>query len=407
MTNVGRSQSRQLIRRAAVSGLRIPDAIAQRVVRSDPRRVCYGSEPDYSDSALAVYRHLLRTRDGLEHVWFLRDMGVADRVRREFEATAAPGHSLAIEPWGLRSYPAFIKSRFAFHTHGMFTFSPPRGERRSVSMWHGMPVKAVRHLHAGNDVVFDLPGTYQVTTSSFFHYTVAAAFHVDPSSVIMTGLPRTDVLKGLTEPSMDRETIAERLALDPARPWLLWTPTHRADPDFRGTAPPRTFLDAVDPTLLAALDQAADDHGVDVVVKIHPYDRLNDAASVDFPYPNLRLLMPARWRDLELDIYDVLAQAAGLVTDVSSTLIDFLYTRRPIGMLGFDPDTYSRETTFDLRLLLTCEAIERLDAQSEVRAFVQRVAERVTVDAIDDGTRFFIEDMEINSAEGVARAVGL
>lgn len=407
MTNSNRSTAQQWLRRAGVAGLRIPDALAQRLVPSVPNRVCYASEPDYADSALAVFRHALRTRRDIEHVWFLRDMRVAERIRREFESTGAAGHRLIIKPWGIRSYPTYLRSRFAFHTHGMYSFSPPRGPRRSVSMWHGMPVKAVRRLHAGNKVLFDVHGTYQVTTSSFFRYTVAAAFGVHPSTVLLTGLPRTDVLKGHAEPGMGRTTIAERLGIDAARPWLLWTPTHRSEPDFRGTSPPKTFLEAIDPSLLDALDAACDEHGVDAIVKIHPYDRLNTADEIDFPYEHLTLATPAMWKERELDIYDVAAESAGLITDVSSTLVDFLYTRRPIGMLGFDPATYSRETTFDLELLLTCDAVRRLDTPVEVRSFVQHVASEEKVPADQDGTRFFIEDSDISSAEAVLRAVGL
>lgn len=397
------------IRRWALALLRPLDAVAQRIVPSNPRRVCYASEPDYADSAFAVYRHLLETRDGLEHVWLLNDLSAGGRLREDFERMARPGHRLVIRPWRLRSYPAFLRSRYSFHTHGLYSFARPSNGRVSVSLWHGMPVKAIRRLHKGNTVLFPVRGTYQVATSSFFRYVVASAFDVDPHDVLVSGLPRTDVLKGFTAPRHDREAIADRLGLDPDRPWLLWMPTHRSEPDFRGSRPARSFIDATDPALMRALGDACRDSGVQVIVKLHIFDLLNvDAGAIDLPFETMSLVTAPDWQALGIQLYDLVAASDGLITDVSSVFMDYLHTGRPIGVLGFDAGAYTRETLFDPELLIRCAAATRLDGPADVQRFVSGVADdRPVAVGRDDMSTVFNEDQEIASTEAVVKAAGL
>lgn len=387
--------------------LSIADAVAQRLVKPDPRRICYASEPDYADNARAMYRHLLETRHGLEHVWLLRDMSLAEQLRADFDRAASAGHVLRVEPWGMRSYLTFLRASRVFHTHGLFGFARPRAGRRTISLWHGMPVKAIRRLHAGNSVLLPIGGSHHVASSSFFRYVVASAFGADPATVLVSGLPRNDVLKGFLPPEHDREEIAARLGLRAHRPWLLWMPTHRSEPDFRGTAPARNFLEATNPALVDALVSACRDADVELVVKLHVLDTLNDS-EVALPGPAATVVHSAHWQALGIALYDLVAASDGLVTDISSIFIDYLHTRRPIGVLGFDPGMYTRDTVFSPEVLLRCDAASDLASEEDVARFVRSVeAREVCPVDTDDTAKLLNEDGELCSAEVIACAVGL
>lgn len=398
------------LRRAAVASLRIPDWAAQRVVRPSPRLVCYASEPDYADNAAAMFRHLLRTRAAIDHLWLVRDSSVEAEIRAEFDAAAADGHSLRVAPLRLRSYPRFLRAQVAFHTHGLYSFSPPSRGRTSVSLWHGMPVKAIRRLHDGNRILFEVRGTHHVASSHFFKYVIAAAFGVSPTDVLVSGLPRTDVLKGFAPAHRTRRAIGEALGVDPARPWLLWLPTHRSEPDFRGTKPPASFLDALGRSEVDRVLERCAQAGVEVIVKLHPLDLLNQTAQSD---PTLlreraRLVSSPEWQRLQIPLYDLVAQSAGLLTDVSSICIDYLHTGRPVGILGFDPDSYTRETLFDPSQLFLCHSVQAIDSESDLTEFVGAVNAGTRPGlSPDDPARIFVEDADFSSAEHILRTVGL
>lgn len=395
------------VRRIAFVVLQAVDGVLQLVLPVRRNRVCYVSIPDYTDSAFAMYRHLLRTRRGLEHVWLVDDLAIEGRIRREFADYDDRGHRLIVRPWSPGSYPAFLRSRYIFHTHGVYGFSRPRFRRDSICVWHGMPVKAIRRLHTGDGRLFPVHGTVHVASSSFFRYVIAGVFDAHPADVLVSGLPRTDVLKGKTDPVHDRRAIAAALGLDPDRKWLLWMPTHRSEQNPAVAAPKRSFVEVVSEPLMDALDAACAEQGVEVIIKLHPFDVLNER-SVDLGRPALKLLTQPAWAATEIQLYDLVAAADGLITDISSVFIDYLHTGNPIGIIGFEADTYTRETLFDHRLLLECGAAVLLDEPNDVERFVSTL----TGGGAGTGTGsdlavVFNEDGDIVSAEAVALAVGL
>ena len=394
-------------RAALLRVLRVLDEGAQRVVRPRPDRVLYASLPDFADSAYSVYRHLLDTRRDLEHVWLLHDMETAERVQRDFADAGERGHRLVIQRWDARGYLQFLRSAYVFHTHGVYGFSVPTGGRTQVCLWHGMPVKAIRRLHRGDHSLFPVQGTVHLATSSFFRYVIAGVFDAHPDDVLVCGLPRTDVLKGLVPPRHDRAAIAAQLGFDPDRRWVLWMPTHRSEPGAVGTAAKRTFLEAVDPELIAALDAACARHDAQVIVKLHPFDLLNDQP-VALDHEHVRLLTAPQWEATGIQLYDLVAASDALITDISSIFIDYLHTGRPIGILGYEGETYTRETLFDHELLLRCRAAHRLATPDDVASFVAGMSDvPVEPSGAGDLSVVFNEDQEIASTAAVVDAVGL
>ena len=206
------------VKRVLLPTLRLLDRIAQRLVPVKANRVFYASMPDYADSAHAVYRHLLETRRDLEHVWLVRDRGLTERIRAEFAGHDAEGHRVVVKAWSPRSYLSFLPRPMDLpHPWRLRLLGAVPG-RTAVCLWHGMPVKAIRRLHDGDFEMFPVFGTVHVATSSFFRYIIAGVFGVHPSSVLVSGLPRVDVLKGHAPPRHDRAAIARHLGLDPGGP---------------------------------------------------------------------------------------------------------------------------------------------------------------------------------------------
>lgn len=387
--------------------LRVVDRVLQVLLRPRPGRMCYLSIPDHTDNAYYVYRHAVLTRSGLEHVWLVEDRAVAETITREFEALVADrpghGHRLRIaKRWSPTGYLLYLTSRTVFHTHGAYAFSDVawRG-REIVAVWHGMPLKAIARL---NRVTTNLHPTFassSIASSTFWRYIIAGCFALDAYDVHLTGLPRNDALRFPEARDTDAATVRRRLDVPEGHRLLLWMPTYRTSPT------PRSFVDDLPAWVLGALERACADHDVTVVVKLHPFDSLNDAGAPLADHPHLRVMTAPAWQDSGIQLYDLVAASDGLLSDISSIIFDYLATTRPIGLLGFDRDTYDREELVPVELVRESERFRALDDESALVDFVRDVRDGLECPlAPGDVARALYEEPPGRSAELVLRAFG-
>lgn len=327
---------------------RAADRFLQRVVRPDSDRVAWISDPDHVGNAFHLYRHALTTRPGLHHVWLVVDDVAGRHIVADVEGhgshIAAGATVRVVHRHRLAGYLAFLRCGLVFHTHGVYPMTTTAHRREIVSLWHGMPIKAIGRLNARTPNPHPTFGTMHLATSEWFRPVIARAFDVDPDAVVVSGLPRCDVLTRPHPLAPSPERLRALVGVERDAPFVLWTPTYRVSSDRVGGEPARTFLDDLGRDELAGLDRAAGVHGVVVVVKLHPYDPLNQrdtcwTAGLD----HVRVLRSPELLASGVELYDLLAVADGLLTDVSSVLIDWLVGDRPLGVVGFDPDAYERD----------------------------------------------------------------
>lgn len=390
--------------------LRVADRLLQRLVPPRPRRLCYRSHPDFTDNAYWLFRHAVLTRERLEHVWLLGDMSVAPRLRAEFAALTAeggrPGHVLQVhDRRTLRGYWAQLRSRCVFHTHGIYRIVDRAHRREVVNLWHGMPIKCIGRLNHITPNPYPTFGTRQIATSSFFRYVIAAAFATSPDAVEICAQPRCDALRP-DRRAQASARIRAHLKVPADRRLLLWMPTYRTELKA-GPASVRSFLDDLFPEALAAVNAACERHGVTVIVKLHPFDLLNDRAA-PAGAPHLLWLRATDWNRSGLQLYDLIAASDGLMSDVSSVLIDYLVTDRPAGIVGFDRDTYTRDLVFPADYLLGSRRFRTLKDAAAVEDFVAQVGreERVPTPA-GDVANVLVEPALASGSEHLLRAIGI
>ena len=397
-----------VLRAAANLVLGAVDAACQLLVPPAPNRVCYRSLPDYADNAYYVYRHALRTRHGLDHVWLVLDPDVAGRIRREFDeltrAAGTTGHTLRVlDRRTLRGYWHYLRSRRTFHTHGTYPFARWAPRRDIVCLWHGMPLKCIGALNRTAPNPYPTFGTLHVATSAFFRGIIAAAFRVPLPKVLLCSLPRNDALRPDADRTAAAAAVARVLPLAPGRKLVLWLPTYRAERPDHGR---RSFLDDLPAGMLAALDAACERHGCAIAVKLHPLDLLNDS-----PAPaglrHVHWIRAADWQRGGVQLYDLVAASDALLSDVSSILVDYLVTGRPIGVVGFDPATYTRELTLPAADLAACTRFRALPTPAAVDAFFADVAAGRAGAPRDEVAARLYEPFAEPGAAAVLRAVGL
>lgn len=396
------------------------DRVLQVIVPSSPRRVCYFSVPDYTDNAYWVYRHALRTRSDLEHVWLVKDPSVGDRVREDLEEIrrqhGVRGHSvIVVRKNGPGGYWAYLRSRVSFHTHGLYAFSRWTFRREVVCLWHGVGIKAIDRLNRTNPAPKRPFGTRHVATSHFYRYVIATATGVDPAAVWITGNPRCDPLVFDEARATSDDRVRDLLDLRSDRRLILWLPTFRVlvDPwvaggsdGHGGGSRARSFLDNLPAWAMPALEQACADHGCTVLVKLHPLDALNHA-SESLSGRHVRLLPATALDRRGIQLYDLLATADGLLTDLSSVVVDWLVTGRPVGLIAVAPDDHEHDLLFPPAVMLRSDPFRALVEAADVERFVHavRAGERIAGPTRGIAPMLY-EQVDGSSAEAVWRRLG-
>lgn len=314
--------------------------LLSRVVPRVPGRWAVGSHFGVNDGARAVAEEVLR-RDGQRVVWFAQ----TDAEARDAHAIGAR----VVRHGTLRGFWVALRSEIVVLTHGFGDVSRfgSRGAR-VVQLWHGTPLK---RLHRDSPAVMRLPvlGGGRVVAGVLRRlYAVAgrrievfpvsspeagsrvtSAFGLAPGQVSVVGEPRTDILfAGDQQERRDRararleHTIGE---LGQSRV-ILFAPTWRDGaqdpvlPTEAEWAEIEDFLEARDGVL---------------VIRQHPHG----AGAYTHTSHRVRHLPSAAEKDLTA----VLAAVDVLVSDYSSTIVDFAATGGPVVFLAPDATAYARE----------------------------------------------------------------
>lgn len=272
--------------------------------------IVFTSYPDAADNALAMFRYLQSQPKCRDIIWLVnsKDPAVATRLQG----------ARVIVRRSLRGMVALATARLVFHTHGLPRYVKRRSGQVIVNLWHGMPLKKISSLHDDrSSVSID---DYAIATSELFRRVMARAFLLPPERVLLTGQPRNDALF--------------RTMGYPGIP--LWMPTfrHSLEGGVRRDSllSPEGFV-----RILSDVDAELAGRGLRLSLKLHPMDLLNTVLTQDFEAIDVIF-----GHDRTQSVEDLLAGSSALITDYSSTAIDYLVLKRPIGYFCPDLDQYTR-----------------------------------------------------------------
>lgn len=296
--------------------------------------------PDGDDQGVSVCLALMRAHwQGKIHWLVHRDPApFAEWQRKRGLSGAAIRFSRL---YSLRGIWAYLRAGCVFYTHGaLFNYAPPK-RKLVVNLWHGMPVKRIWRGVPGSELPMS---TFLVSTSVFFSDVLMRASGFGPERLLATGLPRNDFLTAVRPESI---RIVARLRGEAER-LIFFLPT------YRNSA--RGFRTQDGTETHSILGLAPDD-----AAQLHSWLKENRCKLIVKPHPmsinaGKKFADDAQWAMIDeqalfnegLGLYELLAQADLLVTDVSSVYVDFLITERP--QILYFPDLERYEKTRGLML---------------------------------------------------------
>jgi CDP-glycerol glycerophosphotransferase (TagB/SpsB family) len=238
--------------------------------------------------------------------------------------------------YSLRGIWSYFRARCVFYTHGaLFNYSPPK-RKIVVNLWHGMPIKRIWRGVPRSQLPLS---TFLISTSPFFSDVLMKASGFGPDRLLSTGLPRNDFL---TRARPSAAAMAARLRGNAQR-LIFFLPTYRVSVRGFKTA------DGTETNSILGLSDADAErlHGwlkarhCKLIVKPHPMSINAGKPFINDDY--WTMVDDQSLFEQGLGLYELLAYADLLVTDVSSVYVDFLVTGKP--QILFFPDIEKYENT--------------------------------------------------------------
>ena len=233
-----------------------------------------------------------------------------------------------------------ITSKKIYYTHGLYSFFKPLNIKRQyvVNLWHGMALKNIGRLDGKKSV----PKAHRtLCTSPLFKEIHAKAFEMNINDVLISGLPRNDILlmKTKNQVLMNIKSKYDKC--------YVWLPTYRKSSfgDVRVDGESSSIFGFDDFDYLK-LNEMLKSKNQLLLIKPHPMAKL---ANFNVKLSNVIVIQEDWLTEKNLSLYELLSISDSLWTDYSSVFVDYLIVKKPILFIVPDKENYkaNRGFTFD------------------------------------------------------------
>lgn len=224
----------------------------------------------------------------------------------------------------------FLFAKKVFYAFNAIPIYPSK-QQIVLQMWHGMPLKSIFNANAATLSRYDY-FSFILATSPLYAKIMSESVPCPVDKVVIMGQPRTDVmLKNVSCP--ERKKI------------VFWAPTFRKAKYWnQNDAEMISYIPIVPNNQIDKLSEALCGMGIHLVVKLHPMEMCDDSFALH--YDSIDIYSHEMFVKNGFELYDFLGKTDALITDYSSTYMDYLLLNRPIGFVLEDFDSYKNQRGF-------------------------------------------------------------
>lgn len=273
----------------------------------------------FADNPKAFYEYVQNSSEVIKCIWICADKELAQKINND-------GNSAYLYYSFKGLYFQLVASK-AFVSHSLSADLMPGCFNRYCcvfNLWHGMPLKKIMYdVHKGKPLIQSIKNSikkiidwqsYLVATSETTRVLMSNAFEHPLDKVIITGLPRNDIL------------LKPLRAIDDLFN-VYYMPTMREQSHIFDFFENYGFMfEKIDLLLLQ--------NKIRLNIRLHP---MNEIAQCT--YTKIKQCKAIKI-DTTDDVYDSLRNCHCLITDYSSILFDYLILDRPILFFCFDLGNY-------------------------------------------------------------------
>lgn len=310
-------------------------SLLEKILKKDQNIWCFGTWENYShtlDNPRAIYEEI-KSNKAITKVIFLKNQPFPDLQEHDDKTIFVKELSVKGSYYLAKAKVYLTGTSLTGFTnfHHLLT-----NKHFIVQLWHGIPLKKIGKLFAGESFWDDETHKYSATvcSSESDKYFMTRAFHpIDDKNVWKTGLPRNDFINGPqnTLPSDYKAELEALSKLKGEQKLILYAPTWRQNAED---------VYNFNKDEMSTLNSFLTKYNSILAIRGHANVRskTNYTDTIDFD----RIIYVNDTPDVNI----VLRVSDILITDYSSIYIDFLTTNKPIIYFTYDLQRYYEERGF-------------------------------------------------------------
>jgi len=309
------------------------------LLKKDEKSLIYYSFPDVSDNSFGLFCYVINNYPEFKNIWLINNVQHKKEYLQLISNYTESTHFLILKKKSLLGIYHFCKSKYIFHTHGIFNKLPLSKQQVNINLWHGMPLKNIGFLDGNANTQ---KSNYTIATSIFFKEIMGKAFQLKNKKVLVTGQPRNDFLFTKKYSLSDIVNVSS----NNLKKTILWMPTYRKSKigEIRNDGETNKMDDFLASDFLKKLNNYLIKIEGVCYIKLHPMDYMS---VTDFQkHSNLYFIDNSDFQKKGISLYSILNSTDILLTDFSSIYIDYLLLNKPIGFLFSDFDAYFNSRGF-------------------------------------------------------------
>lgn len=300
------------------------------------RIILFNSFPDFSDNAISLYNYIKENRNDITEkyklIWAVK--------QKPTNPDDFLGMDIILKN-SIKGFWLMLHSRYIVITHNVHYGYVSANGQTILNLWHGCGFKGMND----DDLKYN-NGDYNIVTSEAFISSHSKAFKIPADHVLVTGLPRNDVLYKHDKNVLDKLHIDRK----EYKKIIIWMPTYRKakfghdalDGDeftFGAYSMSRVQFEQINSILSSERYL--------LIIKPHPMDSATTDKTEKLS--NIRCITNEELSHADILLYSLLAETDALMSDYSSVIVDYLLLDKPITLVMSDVDSYknTRGFTFD------------------------------------------------------------
>lgn len=284
--------------------------------------IIFESSPDFTDNTYWFFKYLVEEKNidlSYQLIWNVSGSEKKELCGVPITCIKSSGKSITEK---CRALYYICRAKLIIDCNNFV--QKERNQQVRVYLGHGMPLKMADE-YMSNIGPCDL---LTITGEGFRKYFAQFA---EDTSIMCLGYPRNDVLKKKTLENKTKQ--------------IVWMPTfrqHKAalEQKISQSFPLGIPIVKTKDDWLRIDEYLAQKNSV-ILLRPHPAQDLSVMQIEELSH--IKILDDDYLKDLELTLYEVLAQSDALITDYSSVYYDYLYVHKPIGITLEDADEFSKK----------------------------------------------------------------
>ena len=336
----------------------------------DEHSIVFTSTDDYSGNPKALFLYMIE--NGYNEKYHITWLFEKRHNYRELNIPNVKSINMFTED-GERSWEAqqaILSAKYVFYSHNVNWAKVFRDEQLFIDLWHGCGYKGDLKSDT-RQIYFD----YCMVTGDKYIDIFKDVLHKPDGNILALGYPRNDML--FANRSQAKSFVAKLKKEHDANSVVIWMPTYRQsnvkrlDTDTGVGELGLPLVYSVDD--LKRIDECCAENKLVIILKQHLLQK--DYAITSDMFTNIVLMGDPELSAMDVDLYELMGNTDGLITDYSSVAIDYMLVNKPLAYILEDYERYEQARGFSFENVKESMPGDHVYNIADLESFIEDVSE--------------------------------